>query len=140
VVIAPSVTMAVRVRRTVVTAGLLGLFGLLLYAKAIPCVFAHVFHVPCPGCGSTRAVVALVHGDLDGVVRYNPLGPVLAALLGVFGVQALVSVFVRGDFRDAGEGRLGAVLKYGIFVVAGLEIVLWVARFFGLFGGPVPVG
>jgi hypothetical protein len=113
---------------------------MLLYAKAIPCVFAHVFHIPCPGCGSTRAVVALLHGDLHGVFEYNPLGPVLALFMGVFGVQALASVVTHGDFRDAGEGRLGAVLKYGIFVVAGLEVVLWIARFFGLFGGPVPVG
>lgn len=136
----PAIPLAVRVRRAGIAAGLLGFLALLLSAKAVPCVFAHVLHVPCPGCGSTRAVVALARGDLVEVVRYNPFGPVLAIVLGVFGVQALASVLAHGDFRDAGEGRLGAALKYGIFVIAALDVVLWIARFFGLFGGPVPVG
>ncbi len=131
--------MGVRVRRTAVTAGILGLCTSLLYAGAIPCVFAHVFHVPCPGCGSTRSAVALLHGDLDQALRFNPFGPVLALFLGVLSLQALASMFVHGDLRGAGEGRLGAVLKYGIFAVAGLEIALWVVRFFGVLGGPVPL-
>jgi hypothetical protein len=80
-----------------------------------------------------------MHGDLHGVFRYNPLGPVAALFIGVLAIQSLVSVLVHGDFRDAGEGRLGRALKRGIFAVAGLEVVLWIARFFGVLGGPVPV-
>src|SRR5262249_51130087 len=110
-----------------------------LYAKAIPCAFASVFHRPCPGCGSTRAVVALLHGDLHGVLAYNPFGPVMAVLIGVLGLQAVASILVHGDFRGAGEGRVGFVVKRGIFVVVALELVLWIARFFGALGGPVPV-
>jgi hypothetical protein len=30
-------------------------------------------------------------------------------------------------------------VKRGIVVIAALELVLWIARFFGAFGGPVPV-
>ncbi len=102
-------------------------------------MFARVVHLPCPGCGSTRAVIALAHGDLHGVFRYNPLGPAVALLLGVLAAQSLSSVFRYGDFRAAGEGRLGSVAKRGLFVVCALEVILWVARFFGVLGGPVPV-
>jgi hypothetical protein len=131
--------LAVRLRRAGITAALLGVLAALLYAKAIPCTFARVFHAPCPGCGSTRAVLALLHGDLHGVVRFNPLGPVIALLLGVFAVQSLVSIAKYGDARDAGAGPLGRALRSAIFVVGALEVALWIARFFGAFGGPTPV-
>ena len=113
--------------------------ALLLYAKGIPCFFAHVFHTPCPGCGSTRAVICLLHGDMQGVLRTNMVGPVAALLIGLLGVQGIVSMLVHGDFRNVGEGRLGYVVKRLLVVAAAVEIVVWVARFFGAFGGPVSV-
>ena len=128
-----------RLLKAALTAAFLAVLGALLYAKAIPCAFARVFHTPCPGCGSTRSAIALLQGDLHGVLHYNPMGPVMALLIGLLAAQSFVSVLVHGDFRDAGEGRLGFVVKRGIFLVVALEIVLWVARFFGAFGGPVPV-
>ena len=36
------------------------------------CPFHALFHLYCPGCGSTRATYCLLHGDLAGVWRYNP--------------------------------------------------------------------
>lgn len=83
--------------------------------------------------------MCLLHGDLAGVFHYNPLGPVMALLLGVLGVQSLVSVLRHGDARGAGEGRVGTVVTRGIYVVVALELILWGARFLGAFGGPVPV-
>jgi hypothetical protein len=111
----------------------------LLYARAVPCLFARVVHRPCPGCGSARAVVALLHGDLDGVLVYNPFGPAVALLLGILAVQAVVSMARHGDFRDAGAGRVGRAVKVLFLVVAAGELALWIARFFGALGGPVPV-
>lgn len=126
-------------RRSAITlAGLAALFAA-LYAKALPCMFAKVTHHPCPGCGSTRAVLALLHGDLHDVVRYNPFGPAMAVLMGIFGVQAFTSMVKYGDFRLAGEGRLGRSMKLVFLGVAIFELGLWIVRFFGFFGGPVPV-
>lgn len=136
----PPKPLDVRIRRFALTIlGAAGLFSL-LYAKAVPCAFALMFHRPCPGCGSTRAVLCLLHGDVHGMTRFNPLGPVIALLIGIMALQSLVSVARFGDFRDAGEGKIGVVVKRGIFLVFVLEFGLWIARFFGAFGGPVPVG
>lgn len=132
-------SLSVRLGRAGLAVGLFGLFGVLLSAQAIPCSFARLFHTPCPGCGSTRAVLALVHGDLHGVLHYNPFGPVMALLIGVLGLQSFVSVLLHGDFRDAGAGRAGLLVKRGVFVVVVLEVLLWGLRFCGAFGGPVPV-
>ena len=135
----PPLPLRVRLRRAGLTGAGVIVFGALLYAKGIPCIFAEIFHTPCPGCGSTRSSIALLQGDLDGVVRYNPLGPVMAVLIGALAAQSLVSVLVHGDLRGAGEGRVGSIVKRAIFAVAALEVVLWIARFFGALGGPVPV-
>lgn len=129
----------VRIRRAAGTT-LVGLaLALLLYAKGIPCVFAHVFHTPCPGCGSTRAVICLLHGDMAGILRTNVVGPVAALLIGLVGLQAIASMLAHGDFRDVGEGRVGFVLKRLLLATAAVEIAVWIARFFGAFGGPVSV-
>src|SRR5262245_51462791 len=67
--------------RAALTLGALGAVATLLSWKAIPCGFAALTHHPCPGCGSTRAVLALASGDLRGVLHYNPLGPAMALLV-----------------------------------------------------------
>src|SRR5688572_8141258 len=48
-----------------------------------PCVFRALTGLLCPGCGATRAMHHLLHGDVAGAFRLNAmlliLGPVLAA-------------------------------------------------------------
>ena len=36
--------------------------------------------VPCVACGTTRATLALVHGDVVAAIRWNPLGTTVVAL------------------------------------------------------------
>lgn len=38
------------------------------------CLFKQLTTVPCPSCGSTRSVVALLNGNLIDSVLYNPFG------------------------------------------------------------------
>ena len=45
------------------------------------CLVKNVTGFPCPSCGSTRAMVALWNGDLGGVIRFNPIGLLLAVVL-----------------------------------------------------------
>ena len=53
--------------------------------------------------------------------------------------QAITSMLFDGDFRRVAGGRSGKVLTRIVVVIATLETLLWVARFCGAFGGPVPV-
>lgn len=50
-----------------------------------PCAFHALTGLWCPGCGMTRALHALVHGDVLQALHLNPLGllmlPVLPAML-----------------------------------------------------------
>lgn len=126
------------VRAGFFVAALGGLFFLLASAH-VPCGFAHIFQVPCPGCGSTRAMLALASGDLHAFVRYNPLAPFMTVLLVILMVQALASVLATGTFRRVGDGKVGMLVSRGALVIASLEVVIWIARFGGFLGGPVPV-
>jgi hypothetical protein len=84
-------------------------------------------------------MLALAAGDLAGLVRYNPLAPFMSALLALLVVQAVTSVLRTGTFREVGDGRVGLVVSRGVLIVAALQVVLWIARFGGFLGGPVPV-
>ncbi len=114
-------------------------FAFVMGSGVVPCAFARATHLPCPGCGSTRAVHALLHGDLAGVMRFNPLGPVMAVVLGLMAIDTLVVVLRDGSARRVATTRVGKLLSRALIVVALLEVALWIARFFGAFGGPVPV-
>jgi len=39
----------------------------------LPCLFEAMFDLECPGCGLTRALQALLHGDLAAAWARNPL-------------------------------------------------------------------
>ena len=128
-----------RAARIALFVAALGSIVFLLGSAHVPCGFARMFHEPCPGCGSTRAMLALAHGDLAGLLRYNPLAPFMTALVVLLALQALQSLVSTGTFRRVGEGKVGVLVSRGILVVAALEVVLWAARFGGFLGGPVPV-
>src|SRR5262245_58716173 len=48
------------------------------YLLHVPiCPIARVMRRPCPGCGMTRALVALVSGDFQQALALNPLAPIV---------------------------------------------------------------
>lgn len=53
------------------------------------CVFYHFTGLYCPGCGMTRALHALVHGDFAQAAAMNALLPVLALALPLLVLQGL---------------------------------------------------
>lgn len=69
-------------------AAALALLGLLALAapQALlhygpPCLWTLLLGHPCPGCGMTRALLALLHGDLAGAWGFNRAAPLVAPLL-----------------------------------------------------------
>jgi hypothetical protein len=121
------------------------------FAIGMPlCPMAALLGVPCPGCGLSRATLALVHGEVAAAFRFHPavfwVTPVYLFLVG-----GLLFGFVRGtppvpsghantprsDFaRWLLFGRLTSALAA---ITIALLVGVWVARFCGFFGGPVPV-
>ena len=52
---------------------LIGNFAYNIKEYLPPCFSYEAFHIYCPGCGSTRAVFALLHGDILLSLRQNVL-------------------------------------------------------------------
>ena len=110
-----------------------------VFTAVTPCPTAGLLGLPCPGCGLSRAVLALLSGRFDEALGYQPLVPfVLACLLGLAAVHGLgqQSQWPRG----AALARRAAGWANGLSLLClcGL-IVVWVLRFAGYFGGPVAV-
>ena len=60
------------------------------YLFAMPCPFAQLTGLLCPGCGSSRATHSLLQGDLLMALRYNPVMIVLLPFIAVLYVQRLL--------------------------------------------------
>ncbi|WP_437767069.1 DUF2752 domain-containing protein [Sorangium sp. So ce281] len=112
--------------------------GLLVACGAPLCPFAIVTRHPCPGCGLTRATLALAQGHLADALRLHPLSPVMAPLV-IAALAYNAAIYVKDGRIAAAEGVQGAwVTRLGI-ALAVLMLAVWIARFLGAFGGPVPV-
>ena len=57
----------------------------------VVCTFRRLTGVECPSCGLTRSFCAMAHGDLARATHFNPLGPVLFAILCVSLVLLIVA-------------------------------------------------
>ncbi len=55
------------------------------------CPSKRFFDIECYGCGMTRAVMHLIHFDVDSAVYYNPLCLIVAPVLGFFWVKWTLS-------------------------------------------------
>jgi|SRR6187431_2176355 len=106
------------------------------------CPLASVLGVPCPGCGLTRATLALSHGDLKRALDLHPLVLVLAPLF-IGAVTSAAVGYVRGPRpRDARPARQWLTSRAMTALATALMLAtlgVWGARFFGYFGGPVAV-
>jgi hypothetical protein len=68
------------------------------------CLFKALTGLPCPTCGSTRAVGRLVHLDLAGAIAMNPLATIGAMMLAIWAV-ADFGLLARGRALDVEVGR-----------------------------------
>lgn len=111
------------------------------------CPSASLLGMPCPGCGLTRATFALLRGDFGAAYRLHPLvfvlTPVYTGLLALIGwsyVRGGTAPSVLSSGVDWGRRLLlGRVASAAAGLLIVLAFAVWIARFFGAFGGPVPV-
>ena len=90
---------------------------------SIPCIFRKITGFYCPGCGMTRASLALLDGDIYQSFRYNMLIFIIVPLLILFYVlekkgKENYSQFLMG-------GMLVITIVFG--VLRNLEAFSWLA-------------
>jgi hypothetical protein len=109
----------------------IAIVALFAAAPFLRCPIAAVARVPCPGCGLTRATLALLHGDVAASLHHHPLASIVVPLVVAVAARAIVD-------RPRGA-RWDRLERVAIGVVGVASLVVWIARFLGAFGGPEPV-
>jgi len=111
-------------------AGLAGLAGLAVLHVWVPstdaagaiCLSRRLFHLPCPGCGLTRASAHLAKGEWSAAVRDHPLAPVLA-------LEAILGWAAWGMALAAARPlRLPVRLEALVLANAAALVALWLGR------------
>lgn len=104
-------------------------------AAGLPlCMWALATGQPCPGCGMTRAALALTELDWSLALQMNPTAPLtVPAAVGL-------AAFFAGAYVYDGKMRADEPIPraIGVTTIVALTAV-YIARAFGAFGGMVPV-
>lgn len=91
-----------------------------------PCPMRHGLGIPCPGCGMTRAALAMLHGDWSKMLQYNAFAPAFSLALVLMIIVCLLPTQSAARLTDriaALESRTGlTVLTVAAF------LLYWLAR------------
>jgi hypothetical protein len=130
------------VKRALILLAIASVIGLIIAYRVPVCPTATFLGIPCPGCGLTRATLALFRGDFSTALRFHPLVFLLSPLFAYLALNAAWG-YVRGPVaiqtpreRTFWTSRFTTIAASAVIA---LMLVVWIARFFGAFGGPVPV-
>lgn len=127
--------------RALLMAPFVALFGYAVHVDFPLCPTAASFDIPCPGCGLTRATLALLHGNVHEALHLHPLVWLLTPLFVVSFSVGLYHLIVdpkpqTPSRRAFWSKRIVTTVALGMFA---LTLSVWLLRFAGFFGGPVPV-
>jgi hypothetical protein len=92
------------------------------------CLLKIVLGIPCPACGLTRAAIALLRLDFAAATQYQPLALPLSLV-------AISAPFGAATLEEKTWDRFVQISLGGSAVAL---FVIWIARFLGFLGGPVP--
>jgi hypothetical protein len=127
----PDITLASLLRDRRVALGVTALAAAQVVAVATgaggwPCLMKSALGIPCPGCGLTRASVALLRGDFAAAFSLHAFAPVLLLGLAAFAVAGFLP-------RARREAFAGAVARFerrtrAAYVLAAALLLYWSVR------------
>lgn len=107
----------------------LAFFGVLLFISSVfqitLCPLQRFFGIPCFGCGLTRGMIAILHFDFIGAIRYHVLSiPIFIGGV-IYAVICITDIlFNRNDLRRISElgRRKYMFVIYLIFLVVSVFV------------------
>lgn len=92
----------------------------------IPCIFHSVTDVPCPGCGMTRACLALTHGHFTKAWGYHPFSFVIVGL-------ALGTAFFPAQLKNTWSSYSSNTRNLIVIIGIVLCMSVWMMKVTNLF-------
>jgi hypothetical protein len=86
------------------------------------CAFYALTKLYCPGCGTGRGILRILHGDILGGIRQNWLLLIGIPVLALADLNALLALFGKKKLFDLDT------IKHGATILAALIIFYWIAR------------
>ena len=77
----------------------------------IPCILHLVTDIPCPGCGMTRACIALTHGHFADAWGYHPFSYLI---IGLAIVSAFFPVWLKNTWTRCSPSTRNTIAIGGI--------------------------
>ena len=89
---------------------------------ALHCPFYEIFHLFCPGCGSTRLLFALIHGDFHTAFNANCL---LFVLLPFYFAILIYQIYRYIRFNDR---EIKKPIMYFLYFTIALFVIFAIVR------------
>lgn len=65
------------------------------------CIFKNLTDLPCPSCGTTRAVSSILDGDFYISLKLNPFGIIVTSIILIFPFWIIYDlIFKKSSFED----------------------------------------
>jgi len=92
------------------------------------CIIKNVTGIPCPSCGSTRAVESLINGNLVESILWNPIGLLLVTMLVIIPIWILLDLFRKKDSLYQFYHSVEIILKQKKYAIPAILLVVanWV--------------
>ncbi|MSS62814.1 DUF2752 domain-containing protein [Lachnospiraceae bacterium WCA-693-APC-MOT-I] len=82
----------------------------------LPCMFYKITGLYCPGCGMTRMLIQLLHGNIKSAFYYNRLLFFLIPILTVF-IVILMIQYVKKGTMDVNKKMNNCFILFIIFLI-----------------------
>jgi hypothetical protein len=89
----------------------------------LPCPLHFISGIECPGCGMTRACIALARGDWTQALHYNPLSMGLILFAGAYALAP-------GSLRQKWARLTPGIRRTTKWAVLASVLLFWVFRIF----------
>ena len=89
------------------------------------CPFNYYFHIPCPGCGMTRAFKLILQGNILESLRYNLLAIPLFIFIILSMIFLVVDIIKNQTKYLAYIERISQ--KYGVWIILAV-LVVWMCN------------
>lgn len=92
------------------------------------CIIKSVTNIPCPSCGSTRAIIKLLQGNLLESFNTNPFGIIILTIMLVLPIWLVFDIVTKKQTLFNFYFRMESYLKKPVIAVPliALVIINWI--------------